>query len=248
MKVLVLGGKGAVGKALVDAYEPLVDTHVLDVDARPDVVGYDFMHVAIPWQVGDFVNKVREAQKDFKARRLIIHSTVPVGTTRQFGESACHSPILGQHDDLGSSLTKFTKWYGPVKVDDSLKFKEHLELPGITAQSLGRPEDTEFAKLACLRRFLHDLAYYQEMDQIARKLLVPKSVLANWTRAYNAGYAGTQFVRPNLRFPEGKVGGKCVLQGATMLFQQAQGDLLMAELNMFAPVQAKPELKVVSNG
>ncbi len=233
MKILVMGGKGAVGQAIVQAYEPLVDTHVLDLDNKPDVVGYDFLHVAIPYQVGDFVHKVREAQKDYKAKRVIIHSTVPVGTTRQFGESACHSPILGQHDDLGTSLTKFTKWYGPVKVDDTLKFQEHLSMPGITAKPLGRPEDTEFAKLICLARFLNDLAFYQEVDELSKKLNVTKAVMANWTRGYNQGYAGTDFVRPNLRFPGGKVGGKCVMQGTKLLVEQTESKLLAQHLERF---------------
>jgi hypothetical protein len=232
MKILVMGGKGAVGSVIANAYAHCCPVDILDVDSKPDGSAYDFLHVAIPNQP-DFVHKVRDAAKEYKAKRIVVHSTVPVGTTRQLGETACHSPILGQHDDLGISLYRFPKFYASVDPKQSALFAEQIALPGIEVRPMVTPEATEFGKLFTLSRFLNDLAMYEEGARMAAQFKIPKETIVSWTKAYNEGYACSRFTVPDLKFPDGVIGGKCVYQGAKALHAQTQNELLASHLARF---------------
>ena len=216
MKVLVMGGLGKVGSAIADALKNTFEVHVLDVSVGSDSLNFDFLHVCIPY-TNDFINNVREAMTRFKVKKVIVHSTVPVGTTKIIGETAAHSPILGQHDDLGMSIFKFPKWLGVVNPLNTFLFVDHLNSAGFNVKTMANSNATELCKLLCLSRYLNDLAFYENAEKVLNKNKVNPAEFIKWMRGYNEGYAGTRFIRPELSFPKGKVGGECVLQNSFLL-------------------------------
>ena len=233
MKVLVMGGKGLVGQALVKALGSVYEVEIVDLDGKPAVSKFDILHVAIPFQ-GDFQVKVTQLAREYKVDNIIVHSTVPTGTTRGISVNAVHSPILGQHDNLEESIFRFTKWVGCASAISGRHACSHMQNAGLDARILGKTEDTETLKLLCLARYLHDLAFYENAEKIMGQFKgVEKNLLFKWNNAYNEGYKGTKFVRSNLSFPNGKIGGKCVAQNTKLLFDLTKNEMLKRDLETF---------------
>jgi len=232
MKILVMGGDGTVGKALIENLASTNAVDVVEVKHKPEVGKYDALHVAIPWQ-GDFVPKVRDIAKEYSTKLIIVHSTVPPGTTRALGTDAVHSPVQGQHDRLAVDMVKFTKWVGAMSDKKGREACDHMELAGFDARMLGTPETTETLKLLCLARYLHDLAFYENADEILGTFNVNPQTLNRWTESYNKGYAGTKWARSVLDFPGGKIGGKCVAQNSKILYDLTKNKGLARDLETF---------------
>jgi len=231
-KVLVMGGAGAVGSALVGALKNAHEVEIVELTGKPEPQKFDILHVAIPWQ-GDFVPKVAAVVKEFKVGLVINHSSTPPGTTRAMGPDAVHSPIMGQHDNLASDIFKFTKWVGASNEKAGRLAASHLATAGLDARIMGTPTDTETLKLLCLARYLNDLAFYQNAEIILDNFKVNKNLLNVWTSAYNDGYKGTRFARSVLEYPNGKIGGTCVAQNSKLLYAMAKTPLLKCLLEMF---------------
>lgn len=229
-KCIVMGGRGQVGSALASVLGNVNEIHILDVDERPKVDGVDFLHVCIPWSE-DFISNVVNAQVDYHPKVTIIHSTVPVGTTRKIGYKSVHSPVRGQHDDLKASLIRFTKYMGG---DQSVveSAANHLRNSGIRVAVLGSSEETELAKLLCLSRYLNDLAWYENASRLCEEFGVDRKIVKDWTLSYNEGY-GEKYKRPDFDFPDGKVGGHCVIPVSEILFNQTKDGFTGRNLSMF---------------
>jgi hypothetical protein len=232
MKVLVMGGAGAVGSALVNALRCAHEVEIVEMKSKPEVQKFDVLHVAIPWQ-GDFALKVSLIAKEFKVNLIINHSTVPVGITRSLGADAVHSPILGQHDNLSNDIFKFTKWIGTTNERNGRLAASHLAMSGFNARILGTPETTEALKLLCLWRYMHDLAFYENAEKILDGFKVNKALLNQWTSAYNEGYKGTKFARALLEYPRGKIGGTCVAQNSKLLYDLSKNEGVKKDLETF---------------
>src|SRR3990172_13286347 len=69
---------------------------------------YDVIHICFPF-MPSFYSRVRDYQQVFESSLTIIHSTVPIGPTKQI-PGAVHSPVLGRHATLKHDLLKFDKW------------------------------------------------------------------------------------------------------------------------------------------
>lgn len=239
MKTIVMGGLGQVGKAIAN----IIDRHgekaaILDKDFRPAVWSkFDVLHVCIPYSK-DFVKIVKAEIFRYKPKLTIVHSTVPVGTTRKLGPMTAHSPVRGQHDRLEESLMRFVKYVGGTTKKAGTLAAEHLHGNGFPAYMLGKPEDTELLKLLCLSRYLNDLAFYETAYQLCIDYKVSPAFMLNWTDSYNDGYEGTKYIRPRFDFPRGKVGGHCVMAVSKMLAEQTGDKWLERNIALFEKPRA----------
>src|SRR3972149_73322 len=108
MTHLILGHRGEVGSALLKLFVSSAKEKVMGVDFKsPETLSnikesFDVVHVCIPYG-NDFISEVKRYSG--KAKLTIIHSTVPIGTSRSLG--AVHSPIRGVHPNLFTSLQVF---------------------------------------------------------------------------------------------------------------------------------------------
>lgn len=243
-----MGGCGKVGTALVDALN-VRSNEVFILDQQEDFkptedIEYEFLHVAIPF-TPYFNAAVKNAIRNYSPRYVVIHSTVPVGTTRRLGSNAAHSPVRGQHDRLNEGVYKFIKYVGAHNAKTREAVAEHLASVGMPVEVWGKPEDTELMKLLCLTRYLNDLAFYEASFGLCRRFGVSPGRLVQWTGTYNEGYQGTNWTRPELVFPMGKVGGHCVMPVAKMLFNQNQSTWLKRNIELFekSPKEKKVDAK-----
>lgn len=231
-KVVVLGGLGSVGRALVTVLAR--DNKIIIRDKKlGDSPGAacDFLHVAVPYS-DSFVAEVSESIISTMPSFVVIHSTVPVGTTRSFQRGQMfHAPVRGQHSDLEGGLRKFKM---PVAgFGDAGAVLSHLSNSGIPCELWASPEETELAKLLCLSRYANTLAWYENADKICKQFGVDRSIVHKWTNTYNDGYFGTPYQRENLTFPNGKVGGTCVLPVTRMLQEQTGDEFTLRNLKLF---------------
>lgn len=209
-KALVVG-LGEVGRAL---YKVLLNSHsVWAVDeSRPlaegEVSGFHFMHICFPYSE-TFVYDVAQYQRRYGPSVTIIHSTVPIGTSRQCG--AAHSPVIGIHPNLEESLTTFTKFVGGRRASE---VAQHLMRAGMRCYLVEQPETTELLKLLSTTFYGLCIEWTKHAKEQCDQYGAPFEAFTLWTQAYNQGYQALghpEFTRPQLVPLQGAIGGHCVL-------------------------------------
>lgn len=244
-------GYGEVGKAIAALYPvagaPYVfieDTSSSPMHTFDDAQAYggiNILHVCIPYS-SQFVAEVAKYIKQFAPGALIIiHSTVPVGTTEKVREAAgivgiatVHSPVRGVHPDLTRGIKTFVKYIGADSPTAGAAAAAHFARLKIKAQVVHKSKTTELMKLL-------DTTYYGlciAFHAYAEKLCVESDVffervMTDPNNTYNAGYTklGKQgVVRPILYPPDGPIGGHCVIPNAALLKEQFGEDPLLAAI------------------
>ncbi|MHC4616406.1 MAG: acyltransferase [Planctomycetota bacterium] len=194
------------------------------------------LHICIPYSES-FRDTVIDYQCEFNPRHTVIHSTVPVGTTRNLA-NAVHSPILGRHDNMEESLKEFRKWVGGERAGEVC---EELVKAGFTCKIVPTPEETELMKLMCLAKYGMSLAFTAYQRAVSSFFDIPYERIVEWDMNYNA------HVAPNLRrpvFEELKlpIGGHCVIQNTKLLNEQYPSPLLDEILKRGGGEEALPKL------
>jgi hypothetical protein len=214
MKSIILGA-GEVGKSLqevldCDIYDPYVEEYnVLKIKE------YYMIHVCYPY-MKDFEKITNGYLSLLTPNILVIHSTVPIGTTRKFGKSAVHSPITGKHPKLVESIKTFIKYIGPVDKNIGREVYDYFLSKGITSYICNNPETSEALKLFSTFRYcLTVVGMKKVLEYCKENNIDPYIVYHHATETYNEGYKTLgfpQYVRPLLSLEEGPIGGHCVIK------------------------------------
>jgi len=108
----IIAGAGEVGKALgevLSTYKPIfVDPRITISSTVYNTGQVDVLHIAFPY-TKDFVAEVKRYQQKYKPTHTIIHSTVPVGTSR---------PQYTRQYDINSIIEQYriAGWRGIVNI------------------------------------------------------------------------------------------------------------------------------------
>ena len=154
----------------------------------------------------------------YKPELTIIHSTVPVGTSRRL--NAVHSPIHGRHPNLERGILTFRKFVGAAPELDLEKAYRFLRKAKIKTERVSSPEASELSKIMCTTYLGVVAAYMKATMAICDELDVPFREVYGWGFLYNEGYAELgehRFIRPVLEKEAGGIGGHCVIQNAILL-------------------------------
>ena len=225
MGTAVVGGYGEVGRALVGVLGEVHRVYVDDpgvashsMEGLLDPLGLtqppDVMHVCFPYS-DEFLDDVANNHQMYQPEEIIIHSTVPVGTSRRLG--ALHSPVIGIHPNLAQSLCTFTKFLGGP---DSGTAAEHLRRAGMRVYTTSKQETTELMKLMSTLYYATCVEFTKDVKRMCDEADVPFELWTLWTQTYNDGYVTLQrpeFRRPNLDPISGKIGGHCLLPNAELI-------------------------------
>lgn len=179
------------------------------------------LHICIPWG-NNFVGIVEAYQKQYVPEVTVIHSTVPVGTTKKL-QKAVNSPVLGKHPALYADIKRFTKWFGGLESGQAASiFKEC----GLQTREVVDSDLTEFLKLQCLAKYGLSIAFADYLNRVCMANGFDYETIISWDMEYNSGVMPS-YQRP-LLFPpaEGKIGGHCVIPGTALLNQQFPNGLL----------------------
>ena len=173
---------------------------------------FDFLNICFPWG-SNFLNDVLGYIRLFEPEVTIIHSTVPVGTTRNF-KTAVHSPILGRHNQMLKDLLTYEKWIGGERAAKAAAF---FEKAGMNCRTCSTAEETELLKLMCLAKFGVDVAFARYRESLCERFGVPYESVVEWDHQYNTGVA-FHMRRPLIvRGESKKIGGHCVIPGTKLL-------------------------------
>jgi len=223
----VIAGMGEVGKGLyrvLSEQELHKDVYAEDVNMSGDeewawrAQEVDVLHICFPF-VSDFGYQVLEAINTCKPKKLVvIHSTVEIGTTRKIIEKAedvhvVHSPVRGTHPEMATGLRSFVKYIG-ADSDEAYELAAQA-MRIMPCKRMSSPEASELAKLLSLARYGLNISFAKEQDELCEKHgLTYSSVVQDWEMSYNEGLllqGRTEYVRPLLTPPRGKIGGHCVV-------------------------------------
>ena len=210
MKSLIIGF-GEVGTAL---WEVLLDAHLQIEESDMLTDTYDIIHICFPYSK-DFVREVKRYQKRYKPKYTVIHSTVPVGTSKEC--NAIHSPIIGIHPLLSKSIKTFTKFLGGKDAD---KVANHFRKSGIKVYVTDKSETTELMKIMSTDFYGLCIEYTKEVKKMCDEYKVPFEMWSLWTTNYNNGYqtlGRPEFSRPNLIPINKKIGGHCILSNLSYI-------------------------------
>ena len=229
-------GYGEVGSSLCALYK--LRGVVPVVKDEFDVVEFqklDVLDICIPY-TDNFVSIVKTEIINSNPSLVVIHSTIPIGTTKKldaelfFEYSIVHSPIRGNHPNLTESLQTFVKYIGSNNPKASRLATNHFLELGLSFEVADSSEASEAAKLLCTTYYGLCIAWHNEIKKVCDKFNVSLDFIKNWNGTYNEGYESLglkKFNRPILDPPQNKkIGGHCVVPNAELLDLAVESSLI----------------------
>ena len=221
-KTLVIG-KGEVGVSLFNVLKKVYyDTYIKDVEPI-DLENIDVLNICFPYS-DKFEEYVKEYQTLYNPKLTIIHSTVPVGTSRKLG--AVHSPIHGKHPNLEQGILTFVKYVGCDNRDRAFEASKFLARAGIVTKVVKNAETSEMSKIYCTTQYGLNIVLMKEMYAMCEKYDADfDEAYKQWNKNYNDGYSELgmpQFRRYFLDHNPGKIGGHCVINNAKLLQEESE--------------------------
>lgn len=224
----IIAGVGEVGAALYDVlaeYDPISVDPKLNTWTSTASYGSPYketiLHICFPFSP-DFIKEVKRYQKEYNPVYTVIHSTVPLGTSRRC--TAIHSPIRGLHPHLAEGIRTFVKFIGGK---DASRVADYFRRAGLTVALFDEPETTEAMKLfdteyyrACIE-FAHRVKEYCTTHRLSFHEVYG---LANQT--YNEAYeklGHPEYRRPVLQPIMTPIGGHCVLPNKELIKKSEHG-------------------------
>lgn len=217
MKKVGILGYGEIGKAVSRFYKK---TFVKDLKRNDGLYELDVLHVCIPY-TKDFIRIVKKQQKESHPLLTIIHSTVPLGTTRKIGHGTVHSPVKGVHPYLYKGIKIFLKDIGANSKEDAREAEKHFKSLGIKTKTFSSSEETEARKLWETTQS----AWIIILQKLIKKWCDKKGLNFNvvYTEAnkeFKRGYSILGYEEeclPIYRDMPGKIGGHCLIPNCRLL-------------------------------
>ncbi len=213
MKTLIVG-EGEVGKSLYNVLKEAHECHIRGVDPL-EVSDIEVLNICFPYSE-HFVDEVIKYQAEYTPKLTIIHSTVPVGTSRLLG--AVHSPIHGKHPNLEGGIRTFVKYVGG---DQAPEAYDYLVKAGIDAMIVDNAETSELSKIYCTTQYGLNIIVMKEIMEKCKEYGANfDQAYRNWNEYYNNGYRQMgmgHFRRYVLEHMPGRIGGHCVINNAKIL-------------------------------
>lgn len=211
MKHLIIG-LGQVGSGV----QKVLECEGHDPSRGIEAVGqFDVIHICFPFDE-TFTTKVNSYKEIYGADYVVIHSTVPVGTSSSCG--AVHSPIRGVHPYLEQSIRTFVKYFGGK---DAEIMAQEFRNKGVTCETTEKSETTELAKLVDTTTYGLNILIEKEIYELSKKFDTDYDLVYNRNNlTYNKGYTdlgSPQFSKYNIKHMDGKIGGHCIMQNAELL-------------------------------
>lgn len=214
-------GNGEIGKSIKALLEEKSQEHKV-IDKGLTAGGhFDIVHVCFPHSK-EFEKACTEYADKYLAKGglVMIHSTIPVGTTRRLGPDFVHTPCRGVHPDLLPGLKTFVKFFGGHRAREAAAFCGRVL--GLAVSFSSRSENTEAMKLWETEQYKRFIETMREIKEYCEDLdLDFDMVYTEANHTYNEGYAqlGMDHVtRPVLFFMPGPTGGHCVDPNHKLLF------------------------------
>lgn len=213
MNTLIIG-RGEIGMSLFNIFMGHYNTDIIDVLPERVNNNPEIIHIAFSYSK-DFVKHVKAYQKKYKPKFTVIHSTVPVGTSKKC--HAVHSPVIGLHPFMEESLKTFTKY---LSGKDASLIAQYFRRANIKVYITDKTETTELMKILSTSFYGILIEWTKEVKRLCSKNNVPFEMWTLWTDNYNKGYTRlghSEYVRPTLVPIITPIGGHCILDNLEFL-------------------------------
>ena len=216
MEKQIVIGAGEVGRAIAAVLQDKYDVVLRDIG---DPLKYSSLeptlHICFPYGEA-FIGFVKQYQKDYNPRLIVIHSTVPIGTTEEI-MMAVHSPVTGRHPYLEESIRTFTKFFGGLAaVEAAAIFKKC----GVDTRVVDDSCVTEAGKLFQTLQFGWLVMMQKEIYEYCNAMDIdPEVAYKEFNDVYNDGYEklGEEFFLPTIHPMRGPIGGHCIIPNTHLL-------------------------------
>lgn len=214
-KHLIIGA-GEIGNALYNVLRKHYRVFIRDKDDKLEDK-FDILHICYP-PIKNFVRISKDYIKKYKPSLVIIHSTVPIGTTKKVASFAVHSPIRGIHPHLEKGIRTFVKYFGGKKAKEAAKIFSEI---GIKILTFKKSETTELLKILDTTYYGWNIIFNKEVKKICDKYKLDfNEVYTIPNKDYNDGYKKLSMphvIRPVLKYLPGKIGGHCIISNCYLL-------------------------------
>lgn len=214
---LVLGA-GEVGSAIAAILQEAGFFTVLVDKGESQPAGFQgaVMHVCFPYS-DEFESQVNGYVLDYLPSLVVIHSTVPVGTSTRL--AAVHSPVMGRHPNLRRDMEHYRKVFGGPRAAEAAAY---FELTSLSIFTLPRSEETEAGKLWQTLQYGWLIALEKECFRFCEANgLDPKIVYNGFNSFYNRGMhtkgESLRLILPIMTHMDGPIGGHCVIPNTELL-------------------------------
>jgi len=213
MKQLIIG-RGQIGIAL----HKVLRLPAWDIIEEQKAIGdsFDVLHICFPFSKR-FVDYVKDYIEVYYPNLVIIHSTVPIGTTEKCGNICVHSPIRGIHPNLEEGIRTFVKYFGGNKANEAAMIFVEL---GIKVQITSSSRSIEALKLWDTTQYAWNIILEKEIKRYCDKHKLDFDLIyTNANKSYNEGYRdlGMKYVnRPILKHIKGQIGGHCIISNCKL--------------------------------
>jgi len=206
-------GAGEVGTALFETLRDKYEVYLFDKGF--DSIGrVGVLHICFPYSK-DFNKEVKRYLKLVRPKYAIIHSTVPVGTSRSL--NCYHSPIRGMHPDIVKGLKTFPKYLAPK----NNFLKRYFDKVGIKIVEAAKPETTEYLKIMDTTQYGLNIIIEKIMHRYCLENGLDFEIAyTHANKTYNEGYrklGKSNVQRPVLKHVDGKIGGHCIINNCDLL-------------------------------
>jgi hypothetical protein len=207
-------GYGEIGKSVYAVLNKKYNVFSIDINNTEKIENIDVMHICFPYSE-NFVKEVKRYKKLYKPTYVVIHSTVPVGTSHKC--KAHYSPVRGIHPHLEKSLETFIKYLAP----NCDYLKSYFENAGIPIEQTEKTQTLEAMKLYCTTIYALNVIAEKEVWAFCQKHGLDYNIVYKESnKTYNEGYAKLgfpQYVRYMLDHKDGKIGGHCLIPNCKLL-------------------------------
>lgn len=223
-KIGVLG-YGEVGQAIAKFYK---NSRIKDLNRDDGFEGVEVLNVCIPWSK-HFIKIVSGEIKKIKPKLVIVHSTVPVGTTKKLAlglpkgldAAIAHSPIRGVHPNLYGGIKTFVKYVGSDSRKAGVMAQKHMESLGMKTKLFEKSAESEALKLWDTTQYGWMILLNKGIKEWCdKKGLDFDAVYTDANKSYVEGYkklGRPEVARPYLKYMPGKIGGHCVIPNCQIL-------------------------------
>ncbi len=222
--VSVVAGLGEVGRPLLAVLARAHRMKGTDLPPREIAEPVEFFHVCYPAEANDFVEVTAGYVGRYRPEIVVIHSSVPVGTTRSVQAAVSvpvvHSPVRGKHACMDEELLRYPKFVAAADAVAAERAEHHFQAAGLQTQRLTSPEATELAKLTETTYFGLIIAFHQDVARMAEQAGAAYDEVIRF-------YEGIRYLPP-VRYSPGIIGGHCVMPNIALLKRTFDSRLLDA--------------------
>ena len=194
------------------------------------------LHIAIP-VTSKFDSNVIQLYKKFKPDCIVIHSTIPPGTTERL-QKKLSSPIIysatrGVHKRMLKDLKRYTKFFSisknaPRKTWAVSNFRSKFQKIGIKTKKMSKPETLELAKIVCDTSYLGWLVNYAQISNV-----IAKEHDVNYDEMWEFSDEIHKILGNRPKLYPGFIGGHCVIPNLELIHNQTL-DLISKMNNTYA--------------